>query len=338
MNTKLTLIILLCAIMLFACAQLPNKGRSSFVIPQRRPPSPIPTPQPAPPIAQPAPAPTPSPTCVGNVNTACTGCKNTTGKILCDGNCSSKPPPNFGQPCGCAGTIDCDGKSCTRLCASGQNCQNGACVTPVAPAPILAPAPSCSDGMKNSWETDVDCGGPVCPNKCSPGKSCAATSDCTTASTCVNRVCQPTTDKEVLSIETRSWHSPYCEGAYCSCGLETFCLLAGSTPDCDSAGQGVRGISESYDCPSARVGYKHRFYCPSGTAENAQFKCGLSSPAGDGMYGVISGDQYVPYNVAYSGNMVTVTCEKQFTGTVPCAGMNSMSGQFFCYNHNTTTV
>jgi uncharacterized repeat protein (TIGR01451 family) len=49
------------------------------------------------------------------------------------------------------------------------------------------PAPTCSDGIKNQTETDVDCGGSTC-GKCANGKACLAAADCTSA-TCTAGVC-----------------------------------------------------------------------------------------------------------------------------------------------------
>jgi VCBS repeat protein len=46
---------------------------------------------------------------------------------------------------------------------------------------------SCTDGMKNGNETDVDCGG-SCPNRCAVGKACGANNDCQTEA-CCNNVC-----------------------------------------------------------------------------------------------------------------------------------------------------
>lgn len=36
---------------------------------------------------------------------------------------------------------------------------------------------TCTDGIKNGTETDVDCGGGTCP-KCGVGRTCATPSDC----------------------------------------------------------------------------------------------------------------------------------------------------------------
>lgn len=42
------------------------------------------------------------------------------------------------------------------------------------------PKVTCSDGVKNGSETDIDCGGPACP-RCGAGRFCARNSDCSTA-------------------------------------------------------------------------------------------------------------------------------------------------------------
>ncbi len=48
-----------------------------------------------------------------------------------------------------------------------------------APAPDAAPpTPTCTDGIKNQGETDVDCGGSLCPTRCAGGRSCSDDSDC----------------------------------------------------------------------------------------------------------------------------------------------------------------
>ena len=63
--------------------------------------------------------------------------------------------------CGSVGESCCLGNVCT----SGV-CNGGMCVTP-----------SCTDGIKDGTETDIDCGGGTCP-PCAVGKMCALASDC----------------------------------------------------------------------------------------------------------------------------------------------------------------
>jgi hypothetical protein len=58
----------------------------------------------------------------------------------------------------------------------------GACSSPPPP-----PGPTCSDGVKNGTETDVDCGGSC--RRCENGKSCGTQDDCASA-LCVNGKCQ----------------------------------------------------------------------------------------------------------------------------------------------------
>jgi len=53
-------------------------------------------------------------------------------------------------------------------------------------------APSCTDGVRNGTETDVDCGG-SCP-PCALGKSCSVAADCATGDNCVGGTCSTETD------------------------------------------------------------------------------------------------------------------------------------------------
>jgi hypothetical protein len=87
--------------------------------------------------------------------------------------------------------IDCGGGTCP-ACASGMHCSvptdcvSGICQG-VAPNRLCGGS-SCTDGVQNGNETDIDCGG-TCP-KCGDGKQCRAAVDCVSAS-CVGNVCQP---------------------------------------------------------------------------------------------------------------------------------------------------
>jgi hypothetical protein len=77
-----------------------------------------------------------------------------------------------------------DGTAC-----SGGTCQAGRCIA--ASAQSQPAGPTCSDGIRNGSETDVDCGG-TCP-RCADFKTCASRDDCRGA-LCqgdVCRVCDP---------------------------------------------------------------------------------------------------------------------------------------------------
>ena len=63
------------------------------------------------------------------------------------------------------------------------------CTTP-SHSPSYSPATaSCTDGLRDGAETDVDCGGGTCP-QCTAGKQCVIYSDCS-SSVCKGGMCQP---------------------------------------------------------------------------------------------------------------------------------------------------
>jgi len=74
--------------------------------------------------------------------------------------------------------VDCGG-SCPP-CADGKGCGTGAdCIDEICGTgtPHVCLAPTCSDGVQNGTETDVDCGG-SCP-PCAATKHCVVNADCT---------------------------------------------------------------------------------------------------------------------------------------------------------------
>ena len=85
------------------------------------------------------------------------------------------------EPIGTTCTMGvCDGAGACVLCAgafgckASEYCSGGACL-------------SCSDGLHDGDETDVDCGGAHCP-PCGLGKGCGVAGDCTVSS-CVGGMC-----------------------------------------------------------------------------------------------------------------------------------------------------
>src|SRR5439155_587755 len=88
--------------------------------------------------------------------------------------------------------VDCGGSVCRSLhpCAATQNgraaaryraevCSSGACA-----------AATCSDGVTNQNETDIDCGGGIC-SECAATLHCGVNSDCVSG-VCSGGVCQAT--------------------------------------------------------------------------------------------------------------------------------------------------
>ncbi|CAF1358014.1 unnamed protein product, partial [Rotaria sordida] len=47
--------------------------------------------------------------------------------------------------------------------------------------------PSCSDGILNQGEADIDCGGP-----CAPGKTCEIGQHCNVSTDCTGGICNST--------------------------------------------------------------------------------------------------------------------------------------------------
>jgi hypothetical protein len=86
-------------------------------------------------------------------------------------------------------------------------------VSPPPPPPPPPAAPTCSDGIQNGAETDVDCGGGSC-DKCFNGKICIQTDDCF-SNRCVAGKCRDCTA------------DPQCPGD-CGCGFNGLCYARAS--------------------------------------------------------------------------------------------------------------
>ncbi len=100
----------------------------------------------------------------------------------------------------------------------------------------MTPTATCTDGIKNDAETDVDCGGGVC-GKCADKKACVAATDCSVGS-CINKVCAaaPTcTDAMKNGSET----DVDCGGTCGKCADTKVCAVAS---DC------LSGVCSSKQC------------------------------------------------------------------------------------------
>lgn len=86
--------------------------------------------------------------------------------------------------------------------------------------------PSCSDGLQNGGETDVDCGGPHCP-PCTTGSSCTENDDCVSGQ-CAAGVCQ-----------LRSCDDAQCDG-------DESCYRGVCYPSCENT-DGCDGSSRCYE-------------------------------------------------------------------------------------------
>jgi hypothetical protein len=87
--------------------------------------------------------------------------------------------------------VDCGGSHCGPcpvgdFCAINHDCVTNICAVGVCAAVVGA---SCTDGIQDGTETDVDCGGGTCP-ACGPNRKCAVGSDCATL-VCSGGLCTP---------------------------------------------------------------------------------------------------------------------------------------------------
>jgi hypothetical protein len=115
------------------------------------------------------------------------------GRKACGGKCCPKGAKCKHGKCRCGKGRNRCGKQCVNLqgdsrhcgscghaCGPGETCFEGNCTS-------SQPGSTCSDGIKNGAETDVDCGGPDCP-PCATGKACQSASDCASGM-CSGGVC-----------------------------------------------------------------------------------------------------------------------------------------------------
>lgn len=142
---------------------------------------------------------------------------------LCTNNvCTAAPSCNDGTKNGSETDIDCGG-SCATKCATGKMCMaDGDCVSADCTNNVcVAAAPTCTDGVKNGTETDIDCGGSAC-GPCANAKKCVASSDCLSLS-CIGTTCIPTQCSDNVKNGTET--SIDCGGTCTKCTSGKPCLV-----------------------------------------------------------------------------------------------------------------
>ena len=114
------------------------------------------------------------------INDACNSgvCEGTSAETCDDGikNQNESDIDCGGSCSGCSA-----GESCNNVldCSRGLSCTRGVCTDTVTE--------TCSDGIKNQDETDIDCGGSC--SGCSAGESCNNVLDCSRGLSCTRGVC-----------------------------------------------------------------------------------------------------------------------------------------------------
>jgi formylglycine-generating enzyme required for sulfatase activity len=166
---------------------------------------------------------------------------------------------------------DCGGPDCSPCndnlkCKSDADCSSHHCDA----ASKLCVAPSCTDGVKNGTESDLDCGGPC--NGCGPGQVCVTGNDCKGLK-CDSFTCAPSCEDGVKNPGTAETDVD-CGGGLCSpcannlvCKLDTDCL----SNICDknaktcvpaTCNDGIQNLSETDidcgggTCPQCSTGQK----------------------------------------------------------------------------------
>jgi hypothetical protein len=143
---------------------------------------------------------------------------------VCIGGMPSHPPVSAGLTCTQDGGAMCNGAGACVQCVGASDCSSHVCTGGVCQTA------SCTDGVNNGDETDVDCGGACGP--CANGAGCVAPSDCTsglcTANVCTAPVVTPScTDGEHNGDET----DVDCGGPCGPCANGASCV---APSDCES--------------------------------------------------------------------------------------------------------
>ncbi len=130
-------------------------------------------------------------------------------------SCAPTPAPRLGivsqgLSCGTGGAGGTGGEAATATSADASTASS------TASSSSTGAGPTCSDGVKNAAETDVDCGGPTCP-VCPAGQGCAASSDCAAGLYCetspgwavsgtpaLDHTCQPVATAAIATVSSCS--------------------------------------------------------------------------------------------------------------------------------------
>jgi hypothetical protein len=136
----------------------------------------------------------------------------------------------------------------------------GSWTTPAVPSQTG----TCSDGVINRNETDVDCGGGSC-GACASGKMCTAGSDCSSG-TCTAGICAGNTDSADYSFES-STHSFTHDGNCSSLGTSTTRAFAGSSSLKCTMNSSSNAVSVHRDGPGMSAGstITFRVWIPTGS-------------------------------------------------------------------------
>jgi hypothetical protein len=161
----------------------------------------------------------------------CVGNSDCVSVICLSGVCKSAPNCNDGLQNNDESDVDCGGNACFpcvngRKCGSKWDCGSLFCSV----NNVCANAPSCFDGLKNGFESDVDCGGGTCA-KCPDNRTCGSNGDCASG-TCAQNVCKQPIPQCNDGLKNGNETDVDCGGGTCAkCSDGKLCLQAS---DCQS--------------------------------------------------------------------------------------------------------
>jgi len=155
----------------------------------------------------------------------------------CDGSSSSRDECYDGVRNGDESDIDCGGADCGGCydgsdCVDGTDCLVGVCTDGICGECIgsgCVTPPTCTDGVTDGMESDVDCGGADCDG-CADGSNCNHWSDCLSGE-CNDNICGECLGSGCVTPPT------------CSDGL-----LNGDESDIDCGGAECDGCADGSDC------------------------------------------------------------------------------------------
>jgi hypothetical protein len=119
-------------------------------------------------------------------------------------------------------------------CRGVSGCVAGSPGGGTGPGRGTGPGQTCSDGIKNGSETDVDCGG-SCP-RCANGKACIVANDCISG-TCSGGQCIPCTPTQTCGSDAQG---------QCRCDTE----FSSQAPVCDKVEALGFTVMSCNDCPT----------------------------------------------------------------------------------------
>jgi hypothetical protein len=190
-----------------------------------------------------------------------TGAPSFSGGGCASGNsngrfCVASPCQNLQRDPG-EGGIDCGGTSSCGLCPLGWNCTNhGDCygygrgivcgLTSRRCEKYVVAEPTCTDGVKNGTESDIDCGA-NCSTKCAKDKACNDPADCS-SSNCVDHKCADIAPTGLVFVTSQTFGPQTINGL---AGADALCQTAAT--DANITGTFKAFLSDATDSPATRM-------------------------------------------------------------------------------------